>query len=76
VKPAGDHQMNYEPEIAVYSHTDTLADAFQFPHRAALDVRRPGLNRPQYEGAQQPHTFDTLADNSRLERADIGNYVR
>lgn len=76
MQPAGDHQMEHEPEISFYSDGDALADAPQFTHDAALCVRGGRLRGSKKKRACQPDALDGLADDARLERVDVGGDVR
>ena len=69
MQPAGDHQVQHEPKIAVEADGDALADAPQFTHGAALDARQRRIGRAQEKHACDPHVLEDLTDDARLERA-------
>jgi hypothetical protein len=76
VQPAGNHQVQDQPEIAFHSNRDSLADSPQFAHDPALDGCNWRLRGPQQEGARQSHSLDGLSDDSWFECADVGGDIR
>src|ERR1035438_5335283 len=48
VQPAGDHQVQHQPDIAFHAHRDALADAAQPAHHAAF-----GALERRLQGSQQ-----------------------
>ena len=71
VQAAGDHQVKDEPEIAVESDGDALADAAQFADGAAFGVAQRRNRRAQQKRCAKAHAFEALADNARLQRDDV-----
>src|SRR5712664_1604940 len=64
VQPAGNHQVQHQPEIAFYSNRDSLADAPQFAHDAALHMCKWWLCGPQQKRTGQAHSLDRLRDDT------------
>src|ERR1700674_2368850 len=75
VQPAGNHQVQDQPEITFYSNRDSLADRPQFAHDAALDGCNWRLCGSQQERAREAHSFDGLIDDSWFECADVGGDI-
>jgi hypothetical protein len=76
VQPAGNHQVQHQPQIAFYSNRDTLADSPQFAHDAALHIRNGRLCGSKQKRARQAHSLDGLRDDAFLECTDIGGDIR
>jgi hypothetical protein len=76
VKPARYHQVKDKPEIAFKSNGDTFADAPKSTYNTAFDVRKRWLRGSEQKGARKAHFQERLANDSRLQRADISGYVR
>ena len=68
MQPAGNHQVQHQPEIAFHSNRDALADAPQFSHQASLYIRYGRLYGAQQKRARQPHMLDPLPDDAWFER--------
>jgi hypothetical protein len=64
VQPAGDHQVQHQPEIAFYSNRDSLPDSPQFAHHAALHIRNGRLRGSKQKRACQSHSLDRLPDDA------------
>src|ERR1700739_4565689 len=76
VQPAGDHQVQRQPEIAVHSDRDALADASQLAHEATFHARHRRLRGSQEKRSCHPHSLDRLPDDAWLERANIRGDIR
>src|SRR5713101_4596486 len=76
VQPASNHQVQHQPEIALYSNRNSLADSPQLAHDAALHIRNRGLRGSKQKGARQPHSIDRLCDDARFECKDVGGDIR
>ncbi len=78
MQAARNHQMDYEPEIAVDTDRDSFADATQFPNRPAFRVGNGRLDGSEQKRRQDADAFKRLTDNSRLKRRyvrrDIGQF--
>src|SRR5579871_1086088 len=71
VQATSDHQMQHEPQIAVESESDALADAPQLAHRAAVGVRQRRGRGAEQERRAEADAFEALADNPRIERDNV-----
>jgi len=76
MQPAGDHEVDDQPQIVVESNGDTLADSLKFAYRMSLNIAKGRLRRAQYEGVAQAHALKGLTGNARLERAQVGFDIR
>jgi hypothetical protein len=76
VQPASNHQVQHQPEVALHSNRDSLADSPQFADDAALHIRYWGLRRSKQKRACQSHSFDRLRDDARFECSDVGGDIR
>src|SRR6266851_6665793 len=76
VQPAGDHQVQNQPEAVFEADANALSEPAQtrdlLPFCAA-DGRSHGAEQ---ERADNAHAFERLAENTLLERLDIDNDVR
>jgi hypothetical protein len=66
-KPAGNHQVNHEPQVAVQSDGNPLAEPPQLGHATTVAVLDRRIDGSQHERARHPHPFERLAKNSPLE---------
>ena len=76
MEPAGNHQVQDEPEIAFDSDRDTLADSPEFAHDTALSIGERWL-----DGSKQKRGFDSnalkrLPEDAWFECSDIGGDIR
>jgi hypothetical protein len=76
VQPAGNHQVKYQPQVAIYPNCDALADSSQFAYYPALNVRNRRLCGSKQKGACQSHFLQRLSNDSFSESADIGFDIR
>jgi hypothetical protein len=75
VQPACDHQVQHEPEIAIYTDGDSFADAAQFAHGAALYILNRRLHCSKQKRARKPNSLDRLAHDARFKGADVGGDI-
>ena len=75
MQPAGNHQVQHQPEIAFHSNRDALADAPQFSHHPSFHIRYRGLHGAQQKRTGQPHLLDPLSDDARFERGDVSGDI-
>jgi hypothetical protein len=68
--------MKHQPEVAIDSDCDTLADAAQFSHHVTFYAGDRGTRRSQQKRARHPHMLEWLADNAWFEGADIRGDIR
>ena len=66
VEATRDHQMEYKPEIALYSDGDAFADTAQFAHDAAFCIRDGRLRRAKEEWTRQTNVLERLARDARI----------
>src|SRR6185437_6340039 len=64
VQPAGNNQVQHQPEIVIDSDGDALANAPQLAHNAAFDFRQRRLRGAQHEWTGDAHALKRLADNT------------
>src|SRR5689334_20721773 len=76
MQPAGDHQVDHEPEITFEADRDPLADAPQGADSPAVYGVDGRVRSPKYKGAGDPHALNGLPENSLFECADISGDVR
>jgi hypothetical protein len=76
MEPAGDHQMNHDPQVAFESDRDTFSYAFEPEHAQTLESRDRRFGRTQQEGTRDPHALDDATRDPCLEcvqiRVDVG----
>src|SRR6266849_5810311 len=75
-RPASFHQVQHQPEIALNSNRDSLADSPQFAHDAAFHVRNRGVRGSKQKGAGNSCSLDRLRDDARFECSDVGGEDR
>ena len=75
MKTARDHEVKYEPEIAIHTNGDALADAAKFADGFAFGAGEGRIDGAEEEGAGEAHAFKRLAEDARFERGDIGGDV-
>ncbi len=75
MQPAGNHQMQHQPEIAFHSDRNSLADAPQFLHRASLHICNRRLCGAKQERARQSHAFDPLPNDASFKRGHVSGDV-
>src|SRR5258708_40003 len=76
VQPASNHQVQHQPEVAVYADGDPLSDPSQFAHGAALHIRNWRLYGSKQKRARESNSLDRLPHDARFEGADVGGDVR
>src|SRR5208283_5407770 len=67
--------MNYQPEIAVDTDGDALADAANCNHLISLSSRKRRVGRTQDENALQTYALKPLAKDARLKGSDVSRDV-
>jgi hypothetical protein len=75
MQPSGDHQVQHQPQIAVKAYRYAFSDAAQRRHNTAVDTAERRVRSPEQEGTCDTHLLETLTENSRFERADVGGDV-
>jgi hypothetical protein len=75
MKPTGDHQMKYQPQIVVETDGDAFANAPQLTDGVALHTLERRLHRAQEKRTCQPDAFEWLTDNALLQRTYVGNDI-
>src|SRR6266699_1115068 len=76
MQPAGDHQMQDEPEAVFEADANALSEPVQTRDLlpcCGADGRSDGAEQKR---AHDAHAFERLAENTRLARLDIDNDVR
>ena len=76
MQPARDHQVQHQPETVVEFQADAFADSYQRPHRPPFDAFNRWIYGSQKKRIAQPHLLKLLADDARLQRAQIRGNVR
>jgi hypothetical protein len=76
VQPAGNHQVQHQPEIATYTDGDTLADPPQFAHGTALYICNWRLHGSNQKSARQSNVLDRLSHDAGFKCADVGGDIR
>ena len=69
VQPAGDHQVQHQPEIAFDADGDALADAAHGADGSAFDAAERRIDGAQQEDRAEAHPFERLAEDARSSRA-------
>ena len=75
VQPAGDHEMQHQPQIAIEADGDALADSAQFAHDATFDRGERRIGGAQQEDVRYANALERLADDARFERAEVSGNV-
>jgi hypothetical protein len=76
VEPAGNHQVQDEPEIAFYSDRDALADSPDFAHDTALRIGERWLGGSKQERGLDSNALKRLAEDAWFECSDVGGDIR
>jgi hypothetical protein len=76
VEPPGDHQVQDQPEIFLQADGKALPHAPELLHGFALDSLQGRLRRAEQEGAHNPHAFQPLVENARLQGFEVNGNVR
>jgi len=76
VEPAGNHQVQDEPEIAFYSDSDALPDSPEFAHDTALHIGEWRLGGSKQERARQSNALKGLREDAWFECSDVGGDIR
>jgi hypothetical protein len=75
VQPAGNHQVQHQPQVAFHTNRDSLTDSPQLAHDSSLHIGNWWLYGSKQEGARQPNAFDWLPNDPWFECTDISGYV-
>jgi hypothetical protein len=76
VQPASNHQVQHQPEVAIHTDGDSLADPSQFAHGAALGFRNWWLYGSKQKRARQSNALDRLGNDAGFEGTDVGGDIR
>ena len=76
MEPAGNHQVQGEPEIAFYSDGDALADSPEFAHDTALHIGEWRLGGSKQERARHSNALKRLREDAWFECSDVGSDIR
>src|SRR6266478_1785264 len=76
VEPAGNHQVQNEPEVASCCDRDSLADSPEFAHDTALRICEWRLRGSKQERARQSNAFKRLREDAWFECSDVGGDIR
>jgi hypothetical protein len=76
MQPAGDHQVQHQPEVAFQADRDALSHPPQLPHSSSLGFRKPRRRGAKKKRAGQPDAFERPPHHARVQRHDIGRDVR
>ena len=75
VQPPGNHQVQNQPEMALQTNGDTLADAAERLDVLSFHGLQWGVRRAEQKGAGDPDTFQALMRDALLQRFDINHNV-
>ena len=76
VQPAGDHQVDDAPEIAVVTEDQALAEATQSGDAPGLEQRGRRIDRAQQERRVDLQRLELRAEDPALERLQVDRHVR
>ena len=76
VQPAGDHQMQDEPELVVEPDGDPLSQATDLADLLAEGGFQRRVEGSKQEGAAYSHVTERLTDDPPLERLNVDRDVR
>lgn len=76
MQPAGDHQMEDEPEVAVETDRDALAEAVDVSHHTTLTGGNRRVGGTHQEQRANRDTLERMAEDARTQRFDIDGDVR
>ena len=76
VKPAGDHQVQDQPELVLKPDGNSLSHSPQLAHCLAPDGFQRRLECPEQERAVDSHPLQPLSDYAPDERLDVDHDVR
>src|ERR1700752_4580340 len=71
VQPPRDHQMQYQPEIALHADCDALADATQALDYAAFYACQGRIHAAQQKGTANSHPLELLPYDASLQRFQV-----
>jgi hypothetical protein len=71
VQAAGDHQVQHQPEITLYSERYAFADPPQITDNATFHFYDRRLRRAKQKRTCQAYTVNRLRNNAGLERVNI-----
>ena len=74
--PAGNHQVQNEPEFAFYSDRDALADSPEFAHDTALHICEWRLDGSKQERVRQSNALERFREDAWFEWSDVGGDIR
>src|ERR1700730_13266801 len=75
VETPGNHQVQYQPKIALYSNANSFSDSPQFADGASFYVCDWWLRGAQQKRTGQTYLLDRLTDDPCLERAEVRGNV-
>ena len=75
MEPSRDHQVDDQEEIALEGDDETLAQAVQSGHPAAMGGRERRIERAQDEWAGQSHPLERGAADAQVERLEVDGNV-
>src|SRR5580658_1562743 len=71
MQPAGDHEMKYQPQLALQSNGDAFAEAAQLRYAPAVRRLDRRLDRSQEKRRLDQRALEALADDAFTERLHI-----
>jgi hypothetical protein len=76
VQPAGNHQVQHEPNVAIYADSDSFSNPSQFAHHPAFNTRERRLNRSQQKGTCESNALDRLPEYACFKCGEVGSDIR
>jgi len=76
MKPAGNHEVQHEPQITFEAEADAFTQPAQLHNPFAFDTREWWFRSTQQEKRRNVGALEPSILNSLLERLDVGDDVR
>src|SRR6185312_1030791 len=75
VQASGDHQMQDEEQVVIEDKDNAFADAAKRTNFFAFDLANAGYRSAQQQWAGDAEVFQSLPDNPRRQRGEVGRDV-
>lgn len=76
VEASGDHEVQDEPEVVIEADGDSFADAAEGADRLSFECSSGRGDGAEQEGAGEADFGERFAEDSLVERGQVGGYVR
>jgi hypothetical protein len=75
MQSSGDHQVQHQPKFTFNTNRNPLPNAAQLAYRAALNACNWRIDSPQKEDGCESNPLESLAEDPRFERGQVGRDV-